>query len=109
MNQPAPDPKEPKPPARPTPHRLHPDHSLSQVSLEFSRKQPNETILVSLQTGRLGAKEVGKVVLNPDGTILNGNTRVKCLEERGYDLENLWNFVEPEESAAHPRFDELFQ
>jgi hypothetical protein len=109
MNQPPPDPEK-APPAsgRPTPRRLHADSTLSPAALDFWRKQKDDDILTSLSTGRLGRNDVGKLVLQPDGTVMNGNTRVKCLEERGHDLNKLWDLVEPDEASARRRFDELF-
>ena len=92
---------------RPTPHRLHPDSSLTRSALEFWGKQSTEAILVSLQTGKLRSRDVGKLELKPDGTVMNGNTRVKCLEERTFDLNKLWDLVEPP-STARQRFDDLF-
>jgi len=93
--------------SKPTPHRLHPDSSLSRSSLDFWRQQSDEDILASLQSGKLGARAVGNLQLKPDGTIMNGTTRVKCLEERGFDLNKLWDLVGPS-SSSRQRFDDLF-
>jgi len=47
-------------------------------------------------------------MLKADGTIMNGNTRVTCLEENGYDLNKLWELVEPPK-ASSPWFDDFFE
>jgi hypothetical protein len=53
-------------------------------SLEYWRKQPTEAIIPSLKPG---LEESLKV--KPDGAIMNGNTRVKVLQERGFDVNML--------------------
>ncbi|WP_461015913.1 RHS repeat-associated core domain-containing protein, partial [Streptomyces daliensis] len=63
---------------------LHPDSSLDKSSLDFWHKQDTEDILFSL---RPGADESLKV--KPDGTIMNGNTRIAVLRSRGYDVDSL--------------------
>ncbi|MER0243696.1 polymorphic toxin-type HINT domain-containing protein [Streptomyces sp. HSW2009] len=63
---------------------LHPDSSLDRSSLDFWGKQDTEDIIFSL---RPGAREALRV--KPDGTIANGNTRVKVLRDRGYDVDSL--------------------
>ncbi|MFD3538995.1 ricin-type beta-trefoil lectin domain protein [Streptomyces sp. NPDC058662] len=63
---------------------LHPDSSLDKSSLDFWGKQDTEDILFSL---RPGAREALRV--KPDGTIANGNTRIKVLRDRGYDVDSL--------------------
>ena len=64
--------------------RLHGDHTLRNSSLEYWRKQSNESIIRSLTSG--GEEHL---TIRPDGTVLQGNHRVKVLEERGYDTSNL--------------------
>jgi hypothetical protein len=63
---------------------LHPDSSLDKSSLDFWGKKDTDDIVFSL---RPGAHEALRV--KPDGTIANGNTRVKVLRERGYDVDSL--------------------
>ncbi|MFC5182424.1 polymorphic toxin-type HINT domain-containing protein [Actinomadura harenae] len=79
---------------------LHPDSSLDKSSLDFWGKQDTEDILFSL---RPGAKEALRV--KPDGTIANGNTRIKVLRDRGYDVDSL-----PREpyGSSRPMTDEDF-
>jgi hypothetical protein len=73
-----------KPPLR----RIHSDQTLetgsSGYSLEYWRKQRTDEIVQSLQPGKPEALKV-----KPDGRIMNGNTRIKVLEERGYDIDSL--------------------
>jgi hypothetical protein len=57
-----------------------------KISLEYWQRQPTEKIVQSLkhQIGYRDYQEFLKV--RKDGLILQGNTRVKVLEERGYNL-----------------------
>jgi len=64
--------------------RLHPDTSLSKVDLAFWRRQPTEMIVKSLAPGN---RDSLKVKMN--GIIMDGNTRVKVLEERGFAVDAL--------------------
>ena len=64
--------------------RLHPDSSLSKSGLAYWRRQDTEAIVKSLAPGR---KECLKV--KATGIIMDGNTRIKVLEERGFDLHSL--------------------
>jgi len=63
---------------------LHPDSSLDKSSLDFWHKQDTEDIVFSL---RPGAHE--PLIAKPDGTIMNGNTRIEVLRSRGYDVDSL--------------------
>jgi hypothetical protein len=68
--------------------RIHSDELLetgvSRVALEYWRKQSTEDIVHSLQPGNVESLKV-----KPDGRIMNGNTRIKVLEERGVDVNGL--------------------
>jgi hypothetical protein len=74
--------------------RIHSDQIMetgtSHIALEYWRKQPTTAILQSLQPGNIEALKV-----KPDGRIMNGNTRVKVLEERGVDVNSLPREVFP--------------
>ena len=74
--------------ADPPLRRIHSDQTLetgsSRFSLEHWRKQPTDAVIQSLQPGTIEALRV-----KPDGRIMNGNTRVKVLEERGVDINVL--------------------
>ena len=63
---------------------LHPDSSLSKSSLAYWRRQTTPRILASLAPGNPQALKV-----KTNGTIMDGNTRVKILEERAYPLDTL--------------------
>jgi hypothetical protein len=73
---------------RPPLRRIHSDGTLEagagRFSLAYWRRRTIEEIVESL---RPGSPEALKV--KPDGRILNGNARVKVLEERGYDVDGL--------------------
>ena len=76
--------------ANPPLRRIHADHiwqsGANRTSLEYWRKQSTNTIVTSLQP-EPGNHEALKV--KPDGRIMNGNTRIKVLEERGFDINSL--------------------
>ncbi|MFE7754148.1 RHS repeat-associated core domain-containing protein [Streptomyces sp. NPDC057429] len=63
---------------------LHPDSPLDKSSLDFWHKQSTEEIVRSLRVGRDESLKV-----KPDGTIMNGNTRIAVLRSRGYDVDSL--------------------
>ncbi|MEU3780849.1 polymorphic toxin-type HINT domain-containing protein [Streptomyces sp900129855] len=79
---------------------LHPDSSLDRSSLDFWHKQDTKDIVHSL---RPGAHE--PLIAKPDGTIMNGNTRIAVLRSRGYDVDSL-----PRETygSSRPMSDEDF-
>ncbi|MEU6960357.1 polymorphic toxin-type HINT domain-containing protein [Streptomyces chrestomyceticus] len=62
---------------------LHSD-SLDKSSLDFWHKQKTEDIIASLQP-----KAREPLIVKPDGTIMNGNTRITVLKSRGYDIDSL--------------------
>jgi hypothetical protein len=68
--------------------RIHSDRMLesgsNRFALEYWRKQPTDGIVNSLQPGNVEALKV-----KPDGRIINGNTRIKVLEARGFDINSL--------------------
>ncbi|HKQ53114.1 MAG TPA: hypothetical protein VJT74_12135 [Pyrinomonadaceae bacterium] len=72
----------------PTLQRIHSDKTLEagagRFSLRFWRQRSTGEIVESLRPGRSEALKV-----KPDGRILNGNVRVKVLEERGFDTNRL--------------------
>lgn len=87
---------DPQPPLR----RLHSDSIYetdrrAKQSFEYWRQQPTDGIVDSLKPG---AEESLKVY--PDGTIANGNTSVKILQERGFDIDRLPRDVRPREPVA---------
>jgi hypothetical protein len=68
--------------------RIHSDATYqsgsAKLALEYWRKQPTDDIVRSLAPGSREALRV-----KPDGRIMNGNTRIKALEERGFDVNGL--------------------
>jgi hypothetical protein len=74
----------PQPPLQ----RIHSDATLqtgaARFSLDYWRKQQTDDIVRSLAPGSREALRV-----KPDGRIMNGNTRIKALEERGFDVNGL--------------------
>jgi hypothetical protein len=56
----------------------------ARTSLEYWRTRPTVEIVDSLRPGRLEGLRV-----KPDGRVMNGNTRVKVLRERGFDADAL--------------------
>ncbi len=77
--------------------RLHPDSTLKVGKLDSIRKMDTDDIIKSLKTeGR------EKLTIRPDGTVLQGNHRIKVLEERGFDTSELFKYaaIEPKKSIA---------
>jgi hypothetical protein len=68
--------------------RIHPDATYqsgkAQLALGHWRRPPADAIVRSLAPGGREALRV-----QADGRIMNGNTRIKVLEERGYDVNRL--------------------
>gem|GEM_PF-1250735 len=83
--------------------RLHPDSTYetdpeAKRSLDYWRRQPTGTIVESLKPGTENSLKV-----RPDGTIVDGNTRTKVLEERGYDIGSLRREPHPPAGGRGPR------
>jgi hypothetical protein len=55
-----------------------------RMSLAFWQTRSTHEIVDSLQPGRREALRV-----KPDGRVMNGNTRVKVLTEKGFDVDSL--------------------
>jgi hypothetical protein len=68
--------------------RIHTDQTLqsgsARCALDYWRRLPTDDIVRLLRPGGVEALRV-----KPDGRIMNGNTRVKVLEERGLDVNAL--------------------
>ncbi len=73
---------------QPSLKRIHSDATITSGSNRFSydfwRQQVTDDIVQSL---RPGADEALRS--KPDGRIIHGNTRIKVLEERGFDVNAL--------------------
>ncbi|HVS72463.1 MAG TPA: hypothetical protein VHQ47_14505 [Phycisphaerae bacterium] len=64
--------------------RLHPDSTLRKSSLAFWRRKSTEEILKSLAPANAEGLKV-----KPNGIIMDGNTRIKVLEERRFPIDTL--------------------
>ena len=68
--------------------RIHPDQiyqsGVPKLSLDYWRGRPTDEIVRSLAPGAAQPLRV-----KPDGRVMDGNTRLKALEERGYDVNGL--------------------
>lgn len=73
---------------RPPLRRIHSDETMEngvgRFSLAYWREQSTEEIVESLRPGR-GESLKAK----PDGRVMDGNVRVKVLEERGFNVDGL--------------------
>jgi hypothetical protein len=73
---------------RPPLRRIHSDETLAsgagRFSLQYWRRRKTQEIVESLRPGKGEALRV-----KPDGRIINGNVRVRVLEERGFDTDEL--------------------
>jgi hypothetical protein len=82
------------PSQQPPLQRIHSDQTLlsgsSRYSLDYWRKQSTDDIVRSLRPGNIESLRV-----KPDGRIMNGNTRIKVLEERGFDINSLPREIVP--------------
>jgi hypothetical protein len=63
---------------------LHPDSSLSKANLAFWRRRANDVIVKSLAPGNRNSLKVKR-----NGIIMDGNTRIKVLKERGFAVDAL--------------------
>jgi hypothetical protein len=63
---------------------LHSDEALSPAKLDKFRKLSDEELIESLQPGQDGSLKA-----RPDGTVLEGNHRLKILRERRFDVDAL--------------------
>ncbi len=74
--------------ALPPLQRIHSDavyqSGSARLALEHWRKQSTSVIVDSLRPGQPESLRT-----KSDGRVMNGNTRIKVLEERGYDIHTL--------------------
>lgn len=76
---------------RPPLRRLHGDGiyehpGAARSSLAYHRRQTTEEIVQSLRPAARSP-----LAVKSDGTVVQGNTRIKVLEERGYPIDELWD------------------
>lgn len=75
--------------------RLHSDQTLTQSTLDYLRGLNSDEIVQMLAED--GPE---RLRIRPDGTVLQGNHRVKVLEERNYDMASLYAIAEVIEKEA---------
>lgn len=63
---------------------LHSESNLIKLKLENFRKIPTEDLIESLKPENEGALKT-----KTDGTIMDGHHRIKVLQERGIEVDNL--------------------
>jgi hypothetical protein len=89
---------------RPPPlRRMHPDGTyerdqIARGSLDYWRRQTTDRIVDSL---RPGADQ--ELIVEADGTVWQGNTRIKVLQERGYDVDSLPRTPRSTDPKSGPR------
>ncbi len=80
-------------PNQPPLRRVHSDATLEtgfyRLSLDHWRRQPTEVIVQSLMSRPADPSYQEYLKVRDDGLIFQGNTRVKVLEERGYNVNGL--------------------
>ena len=84
-----------QPPLKP----LHPESSLSPSTLQGLGKKSTPELIDSLRPGQPEALRV-----RPDGTMMNGNHRIKILRERGVDVDALPREIIPRDTSGFPPF-----
>ena len=82
--------------------RIHPNETYAKdpaakASLDYWRTRPTYEIVASLRPGGKDA-----LITKADGRMMNGNTRTKVLEERGYDINSLPREVLPANPLDNP-------
>lgn len=75
-----------KPPLRRIHESVYEQEPEARRSLEYYRSRPTAEIVESLRPGP-ATKEPLRV--KPDGRVVQGNTRIKVLQERGYPVDDL--------------------
>jgi hypothetical protein len=76
----------PRPPLRRIHEAVYEQDPDARRSLDYHRARPTEVIIESLRP-RPGNKE--QLTVKPDGRVVQGNTRIKVLQERGYPVDDL--------------------
>ena len=74
------------PPLRRIHERVYERDPNARKSLEYHRTRSTEDIVESLRKVP-GNREY--LIVKPDGRVVQGNTRIKVLEERGYQVNDL--------------------
>jgi hypothetical protein len=74
-------------PDRPPLHLIHDEQSFSPTNLRYWRSKDVDYILASFVDPR--NPNYQPLLVRADGTVLNGNTRLFVLQERGYDIDTI--------------------
>lgn len=72
----------------PTLQRLHPDETTvmgNKSGYDYWSSKSTQEIINSLQAGN----KMGPLTAKPDGTVVQGNTRIYILQQRGVDVNSL--------------------
>jgi RHS repeat-associated protein len=72
--------------------KLHSDETIvkgNSASYDYWKGQSTEAIIDSLKTG----SKFGELTVKPNGVIMDGNTRIKVLEERGVNVNTLERII----------------
>jgi hypothetical protein len=77
---------------------LHPDGSLSRAKLDRYDKASTQALIDSLAPGREGSLKV-----RPDGTVVDGQHRIKLLRGRAVDVDRLPREIVPKDSPGSER------
>jgi ParB-like chromosome segregation protein Spo0J len=83
-----------QPPLKP----LHADRSLIGSKLEKYGKRSDQELIDSLKPGQQGSLRV-----RPDGTIVDGNHRIKILRDRGVEVDSLPREIIPKDGISDPQ------
>jgi hypothetical protein len=78
------------PPLKP----LHPDESLSPAKLAKYERLATADLVASLAPGGTESLKV-----RPDGTVLDGNHRIRILKDRGVDVDRLPREIVPKDAG----------
>jgi len=70
---------------------------LIKSKLDEYAKLSNEELIESLKPGQQGSLKV-----RPDGTIVDGNHRIKILRDRGVDVDSLPREIVPKDPIPGP-------
>jgi len=74
------------PPLRRIHESVYDQDPTARNSLEYLRTRPTEEIVESLR--KIPGREE-YLIVKPDGRVMQGNTRIKVLQERGYPVDDL--------------------
>jgi hypothetical protein len=77
---------------------LHAESSLIDSKLDRYGKLSDQELIDSLKPGRQDSLKA-----RPDGTIVDGNHRIKVLRDRGVDVDSLPREIIPKDDISDPQ------